>query len=366
MKKRRIYDRNFKEKAIQLGSEKGSGRASRELGIASSLIPRWREEFLKYGSLSFCGVGKSRFTPEEEIFSKQKTKLKRELKQSLLKIEIFKNGNKYVSQGKLMTYHFIENNVEKYTLKKICKVFGVDGNAYIKWKNQVISPTQRRINLLKEEITAIFFQYKEIYGSARIAAELQSRGLTIKQGQVSNYMRELGLVSKIRRNYKIKTVSRYNRCAFPNMLNQQCTVEEPSKTWVSGITRIQMAKRLLFLTIIMDLFDRKIIGWSLSNGLTVKETTIPAWEMAVQNRKTKTGLIFHSDRGIQYANKMFNRKLDSYKYIIRSMNRKGKHSDNFICESFFTSLKSEIVNLNMLLTKKQMEEKIFEYLENLH
>ena len=219
--------------------------------------------------------------------SKQKIKLKRELKQSELKIEIFKNGYKYVAQGKLMTYHFIEQNVDKYTLGKICKVFGMNRNAYIKWKKQVISPTQRRTNLLKEEITSIFFEYKEIYGSARIAAELQSRGFTIKQRQVAKYMKELGLVSKIRRNYKIKTVSRFNRCAFPNILNQQFTVEEPSEAWVSGITRIQTRKGFLFLTIIMDLFDRKIIGWILSNGLTVKETTIPAWEMAVQKRKIK-------------------------------------------------------------------------------
>jgi len=362
----KIYDRNFKEKAIQLGSEMGVRKASRELGIWSSNISRWRKEFLKYGEASFCGTGKSRLTPEEQIFSKQQRKLKRELKESLLKIEIFKNGHKYVSQGRLMTYHFIENNVEKYTLKKICKVFGVSRDAYIKWKNQIISPTQSQTNLLNEEITSIFFEYKKIYGSRRIAAELLSRGFTISQRQVCSHMRELGLVSKLRENYKVKNVSRYNPCLFPNILNQQFTVEEPSKTWVSGITRIQTAKRLLFLTIIMDLFDRKIIGWSLSNGLTVKETTMPAWEMAVQNRKTKTGLIFHSDRGIQYANKMFNRKLDSYKYIIRSMNRKGNHADNSICESFFTSIKSEIVNLNMLLTKKQVEEKIFEYLENPH
>lgn len=359
-----IYDRNFKERAIQLGSEMGIRKASRELGIHSSLISRWRKELLKYGEASFCGTGKSRFTPEEKIFSKRQRKLKIELKESLLKIEIFKDGYKYVSQGRLMTYHFIENNVEKYTLKKICKVFGVSRDAYIKWKNQIISPRESRTNLLKEAITSIFFEYKEIYGSRRIAAELRSRGFTISGRQVCSHMRELGLVSKLRENYKVKNIPRCNPYISPNILNQQFTVEEPSKTWVSGITRIQTAKRLLFLTIIMDLFDRKIIGWSLSNGLTVKETTMPAWEMAVQNRKAKTGLIFHSDRGIQYANKMFKRKLDSYKYIIRSMNRKGNHADNSICENFFTSFKSELAYLNILLTKKQVEDKISEYLEN--
>ena len=359
----KTYDRNFKLKAIQLGSELGLRKASRELGIESSHISRWRREFLKYGEASFCGTGKSRLTPEEKLFSEKQRKLKIELKESLLKIEIFKNGHQYVSQGRLMTYHFIENNIEKYTLKKICKVFGVSRNAYIRWKSQVLSPTESRTNSLKKEITSIFFEYKKIYGSRRITAELLSRGFTISDRQVCSHMRELGLVSKLRGNYKFKNVSHSNPYIFPNILDQHFTVEEPSKTWISGITRIQTTEGLLFLTIIMDLFDRKIIGWSLSNGLTVRETTMPAWAMAVKNRKAKAGLLFHSDRSAQYANKIFTRKLNSYKFIRGSMNRKGNHSDNSVCESYFASLKSKLVDLNVLLTREQMAGKISEYLK---
>lgn len=175
-------------------------------------------------------------------------------------------------------------------------------------------------------------------------------------------MKKLGLISKVGRRHK--STSRYNPYVFPNVLNRQFNVEEPSQVWVSGITSIQAKKGLLFLTIIMDLFDRKIIGWSLSDGLTIKETSMPAWEMAVHNRKTKKELIFHSDRRIQYANKMFTHKVDSYKYIRRSMSRQGNHLDNAMPKSFFTSLKYDLVNLNKLLNKKQMEEKIFEYIEN--
>ncbi|MFH6962146.1 IS3 family transposase [Flavobacterium plurextorum] len=359
----KTYDRNFKLKAIQLGSELGLRKASRELGIESSHISRWRREFLKYGEASFCGTGKSRLTPEEKLFSEKQRKLKIELKESLLKIEIFKNGHQYVSQGRLMTYHFIENNIEKYTLKKICKVFGVSRNAYIRWKSEVLSPTERRTNLLKKEITSIFFEYKKNYGSRRITAELRSRGFTISDRQVCSHMRELGLVSKLRGNYKFKNVSHSNPYIFPNILDQHFTVEEPSKTWISGITRIQTTEGLLFLTIIMDLFDRKIIGWSLSNGLTVRETTMPAWAMAVKNRKAKAGLLFHSDRSAQYANKIFTRKLNSYKFIRGSMNRKGNHSDNSVCESYFASFKSKLADLNVLFNKEQMAGKISECLK---
>ena len=246
----------------------------------------------------------------------------------------------------------------------MCKVFGTSYLAYTKWKNQVLSPRQHRNKLLKEEISSIFYEYKELYGVPRITAELQSRGFKVKEGRIYMYMKKLGLISKIRRGRRLKTNICYNPFAFPNILSPQFTVEESSKVWVSGITRIKTANGLLALTIIMDLFDMKIIGWSLSDSQSIKDTTIPAWEMAVKNRKIKKELIFHSNHGVQYANKLFTRKLEAYKFIKRSMSEKGNHSDNDISESFLNSLKSELVDLKMLVTKKQMQEKIFEYFEN--
>jgi len=365
MKMRRIYDRDFKEKAVKLGYEIGLTKGAIQLAIAPSLMTRWRQELLEFGATSFCGRGNWRLNPEQTEFSKLKRKLKNELKESELKLEIFKNASKYISEGKLTIYDFIKNHSDKYTITKMCKVLGTDKTTFDKWKTQAISPRQHRVNLLKKEITSIFYEYKELYGGAKITAELQSRGVKIKTGQVCVHMRKLGLVSKIRRNYRLKTNSLSSPYKFPNILNQQFTFEEPAKAWISDIARIQTSNGFLFLTIIMDLYDRKIIGWNLSNGLTINETTMPAWEMAVKKRKPEKGLIFHSDRGIQYANKIFSHKLDSYKFIRRSMSRIGNHYDNAVSESFFKSFKSELVNLNMLLTRKQMQEKISEYFENL-
>jgi putative transposase len=366
MEKRKIYNRSFKEKAVQLGFERGLTKGARELGISPSYMTKWRKEFLEFGSSSFCGRGSTRLDVEQIKFSKLKRKLKNELKESELKLEIFKNGGKYISQGRLMLYQFMENNADKYTIGKMCKVFGISYLAYTKWKNQVLSPRQRRNQLLKEEISSIFYEYKELYGVPRITAELQSRGFKAKEGRIYMYMKQLGLISKIRRDRRPKTSICYNPYAFPNILNLQFIVEEPSKVWVSGINRIKTANGLLALTIIMDLFDMKIIGWSLSDGQSIKETTIPAWEMAVKNRKIKKELIFHSNHGAQYANKMFTHKLEAYKFIKISMSEKGNYSDNSITENFFNSLKSDLLDLNMLLSKKQMSEKILEYLDNLH
>lgn len=176
-------------------------------------------------------------------------------------------------------------------------------------------------------------------------------------------MKQLGLYSKLSKKFKVTTNSKHNHFVVPNILKREFTVKEPSKAWVSDITYIQTKDGFLYLTIILDLFDRKIIGWSLSNGLSTKQTTLTAWKMALKNRKITNELIFHSDRGIQYANKSFTNMLDSFKTVTRSMSRKGDCWDNAVAESFFKSLKTELIYGNKLITKEQMELEIFEYIE---
>ena len=368
MKKVKIYDRDFKVNAVKLALEKNRFKAAKELGIATTNIYRWQAELQKYGTESFCGVGHFR-NPEQKRLAVLKITLTKKLQKAERQVEIFKSASKYILKGKPMIFYFIENNLDKYSLCGMCEVLGIIPGTYYRWRDKILSPRKRKTISLEEEITSIFYEFKEIYGNGKISAELQSRGFKLKTATVTLYMRKLGLTSKVGRRHRSKSASPYipyNPYVFPNILNRKFEVEEPSQVWVSGITSMQTVNGLLFLTIIMDLFDRKVIGWSLSDGVTIKETSMPAWEMATQNRKIKKGLLFHSDRGIQYANKMFTHKLDSYKFVRRSMSRKGNHSDNAITESFFKSFKYELIDSNLPLTKKQMNEKIFKYLENLH
>lgn len=261
MEKRKFYDRNFRVNAVKLGLEKNLFKVAKELGVAPTNIYRWREELQRYGTESFCGGGHFR-NPEQKRFSELKRTLKKKLEESELQIEIFKSASKYISEGKPMIFHFIENNLDRYPLWRMCKVLGILTGTYHKWKNHVISPRQRQTILLEEEITSIFYEYKKIYGNAKISAELQSRGFKLKTAQVTFYMRKLGLTSKLNRRHKSKSdlpYIPYNPCVFPNILNRKFKVEEPSQVWVSSITSIQTVAGLLFLTIIMDLFDRKII-----------------------------------------------------------------------------------------------------------
>jgi transposase InsO family protein len=132
---------------------------------------------------------------------------------------------------------------------------------------------------------------------------------------------------------------------------------------VSDITYIHTKEGFLYLTTVIDLYDRKIIGWSLSSTMSTQDTILSAWRMATRNRTVQVGLIFHSDTGVQYANNKFVNVLNSYKKITRSMSRKGNCWDNAVAESFFKSLKTELIYGNNLITKGQMKLEIFEYIE---
>jgi putative transposase len=357
------YERTFKENAVKLSYERDKrqiANVARELGIAPDYLYKWRKDFQKFGAGSFSGSGHPLLTPEQKIIRN----LEKKVKDSKQTLEILKKGTPYVSQGKLMTKQFIENNKSEFTIQKILAVLEVSETTYYRRKKQELTDTESRIILLKEEITSIFYEFKKRYGCTKITEELQSRGFKIQNSSVKKYMRLLGLRRKVKRKFKATTDSIHNYYVSPNILNREFTVREPAKVWVSDITYIQTIKGFVYLTIIMDLFDRKIIGWSLSNGMSTKETTIPALEMAVSNRKITKELIFHSDRGVQYANKLFTNKLDSYKFVRRSMSLRENHTDNAVAESFFTSFKAELINGNKLLTRKEMKAEVYEYIEN--
>jgi transposase InsO family protein len=262
-----------------------------------------------------------------------------------------------------MIYSFIQNNEKLFPIEKMCKVLQVSCGSYYRWRKQIISIRERLKIIIEEQITLIYFKSKQRYGSPRITLELQSLGYKISRITVAKYMKELGLRSKLSKKFKVTTNSKHNYLIVENILNREFVVKTPSKVWVSDITYIQTKEGFIYLTTIMDLYDRKIIGWSLSNGMSTEETTLKAWNMAVKNRNIVEGLIFHSDRGVQYASKTFVNVLDSYKKITRSMSRKGNCWDNAVAESFFKSLKTELIYGNKLITKEQMELEVFEYIE---
>ncbi|MFV8369576.1 IS3 family transposase [Flavobacterium sp. LB2R40] len=357
---RKIYDKAFKEKAVQLSYDRTNvPELAIELGVTAPQLYKWRKEFEEFGEGSFPGKGNLKLTPEQEKIHE----LEKRLKDAELERDILKKGNRHFFQERSMIYSFIKSNEQLFPIEKMCKVLQVSSGSYYRWKKQAITARQQLKITIKEQITLIYFAAKQRYGSPRITLELLSIGYKISRITVAKYMKQLGLRSKLSKKFKVTTNSNHNYLIVENILNREFVVKMPSKVWVSDITYIQTKEGFVYLTTIMDLYDRKIIGWSLSDGMSTDETTLGAWKMAIKNRNIEEGLIFHSDRGVQYASKKFVNVLDSYKKITRSMSRKGNCWDNAVAESFFKSLKTELIYGNKLISKEQMKLEIFEYIE---
>lgn len=261
----------------------------------------------------------------------------------------------------------------------MCKVMGVGSRSYYAWKNDSKPAGGSKVGILEEKIKTIYFNKKQRYGSPRIAAELLDNGVKASRITVAKYMRKMGLRSKIGKKFKVTTDSKHSHKIMKNVLDRNFTPSEPSKVWVSDITYIHTKEGFLYLTTVLDLYDRKCIGWSVSETMKTEETSLAAWKMAIKNRKLFLGLIFHSDRGVQYACEKFSNTVDSYKIVTRSMSRNslcesrmqnkqtrmsnGDCWDNAVAESFFKTLKSEQIYGNKLVSKEQMRTDLFEYIE---
>ena len=244
----------------------------------------------------------------------------------------------------------------------MCKVLKISQSSYFRWKKCPFSVRFHKKEELKQRILTIYFDSKQRYGSPRSTAELNNLGFKISRITVSKYMRELGIRSKLSKKFKITTDSKHNYLVVENILDRDFESTKPAQKWVSDITYIRTIEGFLYLTIVLDLYDRKVIGWSLYDEMSTEKTSLSAWKVALANRKIEKGLIFHSDRGVQYANNKFANMLESH-HVIRSMSRKGNCWDNAVAESFFKTLKTELIYGNKLINKQQMELEIFQYIE---
>lgn len=245
----------------------------------------------------------------------------------------------------------------------MCSVLKVSRSSYYNWLKRKPNKIDKENIYFANRIRKIYYDSKKTYGSPRITMALRNEGIIISRRRVAKLMKKQNLRSIIRKKYVVTTDSKHNYPVVENKLNRDFHVDGTGKVWVSDITYIKTSQGWLFLTIIIDLGDRKVIGWSLSKSLKAKDTSIPAWIMAVKNRPITQKIIFHSDRGVQYACNEFKNLLAGYKLVERSMSRKGDCWDNAVAESFFKNLKVEWVYRNKYKTREQAAISIFEYIE---
>ncbi|WP_240315472.1 IS3 family transposase [Aquimarina longa] len=250
-----------------------------------------------------------------------------------------------------------------YSIERMCKVLKVSRSSYYRWYSN--GPCNRVLEdqKLTLEIKNIFYDSRQTYGSPRIKQELLRRGYKVSRSRISRLMKSNGLRSKLKKKYKITTDSNHCFPIFKNHLDREFNPKRLNQVWVSDITYIKTNKGWLYLTTLIDLYDRQVIGWSLSTSLFTDQTIVPAWKMATSKRKIEAPLLFHSDRGVQYASKEFRKVVTTNKLITQSMSRKANCWDNAVAESFFKTLKAELVYHHSFKTIQEAKTAVFDYIE---
>ncbi len=246
----------------------------------------------------------------------------------------------------------------------MCKALGTSKSGYYNWLR--LGPSKRWLEneMISMAIHDIFKESFESYGAPRIKVELLKQGHRVSRPRVARIMRANKLFARRSRKFIFTTDSNHDYPIAPNILNHDFTVSRENQVWVSDITYIQTKQGWMYLTVIIDLFHRKVVGWSMSETLSTNDTIIPAWKMAVRSNTITKELIFHSDRGSQYASYSFTNILKSYGGTVKqSMSRKGNCWDNAVAESFFKSLKVEWVYKHNYHLRSEAELSIFQWIE---
>ena len=256
---------------------------------------------------------------------------------------------------------FIAEHLNDYRLNIMCRVLRVTPSGFRSWRRRLLSTRKVEDGHLKLLIENIYDENKGRYGAPRIQAELAAQGRRHSVRRIARLMRALGLYGKTRRKFVKTTDSKHALPVAPNLLERNFTPETPNSVWAGDITYIPTKEGWLYLAVTMDLFARTIIGWSMSHTMTA-ELPLSALNMAVSRRNPPAGVIFHSDRGSQYASHAFQDALKQNEMLC-SMSRKGDCWDNAVVESFFETLKRELVDGCVYRSHEEARQAIFEYVE---
>jgi len=243
----------------------------------------------------------------------------------------------------------------------MCRVFSVSRSGYYSWRGRPESKRSMENRRLDVHIKAIYNESKGRYGSPKITDELNDMGFPVSKNRVARRMKEAGIRSIVRRKHRVTTDSKHSHPVADNLLQRNFTTSAPDKVWVSDITYIPTMRGWIYLTVFIDLFSRMVVGWSLSSSLSA-DMVLAALQRGIRNRRPGTGLIIHSDRGVQYACKDFRKVLSKHGFI-QSMSRKGNCWDNAVAESFFGILKTELVHHERFKGPQDTLRAIFEYIE---
>jgi putative transposase len=260
-----------------------------------------------------------------------------------------------------MKYQFIEQQKQEFPVVVMCRVLKVSESGFYAWRKRPTCWRKREDAQLSTHIRQVFTTHQGRYGSPRLHAELKDQGQTISRKRVARLMHEAGLCAKGKRRRVVTTRRDASHPVAPNLLNREFTATEPNQKWATDITYIPTTQGWLYLAVILDLYSRAVVGWSMS-ACCDEELVGKALHMALARRRPQAGLLHHSDRGCQYTSCAYRHRLEQAGMVV-SMSRKGNCWDNAAMESFFGSLKEECVGKTLYPSHERATQSLFEYLE---
>jgi len=258
-------------------------------------------------------------------------------------------------------FALVEAEKAKLPVAMMCRVLEVSRAGYYAWRSRPEAVREKEDRRLAVKIASIHAESRQRYGSPRVHAELRGRGERTSRKRVAKLMRKQGLRARYRRRFRTTTDSEHEFAAARNILKRNFEVKVPNAIWVTDIPYIWTREGWLYLAVILDLFSRRVVGWSMSERIT-RKLALGALNMALRHRQPPRGLIHHSDRGSQYASGDY-RLVLATNGIMCSMSRRGDCWDNAVAESFFSTLKLELVYETDWATREEARAAIFEYLE---
>jgi putative transposase len=261
-------------------------------------------------------------------------------------------------------FAFIEQHRETWPVTVLCETLGVSTQGFYAWRSRPVSAQQQRRDALLVEIRAVHAEVKQRYGSPRMHAELQARGAACSLNTVAKLMHDNEVRAKTARKFRNTTDSNHPLPVAANVLDRQFEAQGPNERWLTDITYIPTREGWLYLAVVEDLYSRRVVGWSMAEHMESR-LVVDALEMAVARRLPQEGLLAHSDRGSQYASEHYQRLLAKHG-IECSMSGVGQCWDNAPMESFFASLKKELVHHEDYQTRAEARASIVEYIETFY
>ncbi|RUP29429.1 MAG: IS3 family transposase [Curvibacter sp.] len=356
MERRRTFSREFKLEAVRLVTERGVAvaQAAKDLDVHENVLRKWVRELREEPQEAFPGNGKQK-AQDVEI-----ARLRKEVAKLKVERDILKKGRGLLREGVDVKFGFVAKHRGAWPVNLMCEALGVSRGGFYAWLTRPRSLRSLSDEVLGAQVHQSFVRSDRTYGARRVWHDVLEQGQACGLHRIERLMREQALRARPRRRGLPKDRGARSAVA-DNVLDRQFQADGPNQKWVADFTYIWTAEGWLYVAAVLDLYSRRIVGWSMQESMT-SQLVVDALMMAVWRRGRPVALLHHSDQGSQYTSEHFQKLLDE-QGITCSMSRAGEVWDNSAMESFFSSLKTERTARKVYRTRGQARSDVFDYIE---